>query len=182
MKLETERLILRETELNDFIELAKNLNNLNISKWITKMPYPYTEEDAKWWLEKNEEKKKEKFRKDYHFRILLKETREAIGTVGIFGFDEDKVKGEIGYWLAEPHWKKGYMKEAVKEIIRYGFEKLELKKIFIPCFVGNLGSNALAKSLGFQLEGTLRRHSHCMATGKIHDENIYGLLREEWKK
>lgn len=181
MKLETERLILREVEDSDVRELARNLNNLNISKWVTTMPYPYTEEDALWWINDNKKKKKENPRTNYHLRIVLKETGEAIGTVGIFHFDEYKIKSELGYWLAEPHWKKGYMKEAVQELIRFGFEELGLNKINIPCFAENPGSNALAKSLGFTLEGALKQSIRCMATEKVHDENVYGLLKSEWK-
>ncbi len=180
MKLETERLILREAELSDVKELVENLNNIKISGWIATMPYPYEEKDAKWWLDENEKKKKANPRRDYHFRIVLKETGEVIGSIGIFGFDENKVKSELGYWLAEPYWRKGYMKEAVKEIIKFGFEKLGVGKINIPAFSTNIGSNELARSLGFTLEGKLRKNARCMANGNIHDENVWGLLREEY--
>lgn len=86
------------------------------------------------------------------------------------------------YWLGEKYWKNGYGTEAAKKIIDFGFNKLKLRRIDVEAFTKNKASNALIKKLGFTYEGTLRRAKRAKSTGKIHDENIYGLLREEWKK
>ncbi|MCU0642107.1 MAG: GNAT family N-acetyltransferase [archaeon] len=182
MKLETKRLILRPVTAKDAKDLAESLNNLNISKWIVPMPYPYKLKDAKYWINKQLKEHKEKERTDYTFVIELKPNKRLIGAVGIFGFDSKKVKGELGYWLDQNHWQKGIMSEAVEAVISFGFNKLKLKKILIPAFAGNPGSNAIAKKFGFTIEGKMRQHAHCKATGKIHDENIWGLLRSEWRK
>jgi len=74
------------------------------------------------------------------------------------------------------------MTEATTKIIDFTFNRLKLRKLKILCFVENKASNGLAKKLGAKLEGTLRKHCRAKSTGKIHDENIYGLLKEEWKK
>ncbi len=181
MKLRTKRLILRPVTKKDVADLAKSLNNLNISRWIVPMPHPYKKKDAVWWINKQIKEHKSKERTDYTFVIELKPNKRLIGAVGVFGFDKKKVKGELGYWLDENHWQKGIMSEAVKAVINFAFNKLKLKRLVIPAFAGNPGSNAIAKKFGFVHEGKLRQHAHCKATGKIHDENIWGLLREEWR-
>jgi len=66
-------------------------------------------------------------------------------------------------------------------MINYAFDKLKLRRLMIPAFATNKGSNGLAKSLDFTFEGILRQAVKCKATGKIHDENVWGLLRKEWK-
>jgi len=180
--LETRRLHLRPVNEKDAKYLVKSLNNLNISRWIVPMPYPYKKSDAMFWINLQKKQFKKKPRTDYHFIIELKPEKKIIGAVGIFGFDEHKVEGELGYWLDEEYWNKGIMSEAVERIIDFGFLDLKLKKIVIPVFAGNPGSNGIAKKMGFKLEGVLRQHARCKATGKIHDENYWGLLRGEWKK
>ena len=182
MMIKTKRLILRPINKKDAADLAKSLNNLNISKWIVPMPYPYKIKDAKWWINKQSNEFKKKQRTDYTFMIELKPNKRLIGAVGVSGFDNNKVKGELGYWLDEKYWRQGIMSEAVEAIIDFAFNKLKLEKVFIPAFVENPSSNAIAKKMGFKLEGVLRQHARCKATGKIHDENIWGLLRKEWGK
>lgn len=74
------------------------------------------------------------------------------------------------------------MTEATEKIIDFAFNKLKLRKLKIPAFAVNKASNGLAKKLGFILEGTLRKNCRAKSTGKIHDENIYRMFREEWEE
>ncbi len=182
MTIETKRLLLRPVIKKDEEDLAKALNNINISKWIVPMPHPYKKKDAEWWINNQIKKRKEKPRIDYHFAIELKPNKRLIGVIGIFGFDKYKIKGELGYWLDQKYWKQGIMSEAIEKIIEFSFSKLKLKKINLPIFAKNNSSNALAKKFGFKLEGKLRKNARCQATNKIHDENVWGLLKKEWPK
>ncbi len=182
MKLQTKRLILREITIDDAKNLIKNINNLNISKWLLAVPYPYTMKDAKWWINHCKEKSKEKPRTSYEFAVELKSEPEVIGGFGITNIKIDQGTADLGYWLAEKHWRKGYAKEGVSKLIEYAFEKLKLRRLAIPAFATNPASNALAKSLGFIHEGTLRKAIVCKATSEVHDENVYGLLKEDWGK
>ena len=74
------------------------------------------------------------------------------------------------------------MFEAAVEIVRFGFKDLNLRRIDVEADTNNDASNGLIKKLGFKYEGCLRKAMRCKATGKIHDENLWGLLRSEWKK
>ena len=50
MKYETNRLILRNWQETDIDDLIEGLNNLNVSKWLTLVPYPYLKENAEEWI------------------------------------------------------------------------------------------------------------------------------------
>ncbi|MFH1802495.1 MAG: GNAT family protein [archaeon] len=182
MDLTTKRLVLREQKMKHVKDIAKHLNNLKVSRYMHTMPYPYSLKDAEYFLKKVIKKRKEKFRNKYEFAITIKPSREVVGGIGIFDFDAFERVGELGYWLSEDHWKKGYMTEAAIAVLDFSFKKLKLRKVKIPIYEENKGSNALARKMGAKLEGCLRKHARVKATGKIHNENIYGLLREEWKR
>jgi RimJ/RimL family protein N-acetyltransferase len=74
------------------------------------------------------------------------------------------------------------MSEAVIRMIDFGFNILKLRKIRVGAYTGNKGSNAVIKKLGFIKEGLLRKHIRSKATGKVFDENVYGIFKNEWLK
>lgn len=74
------------------------------------------------------------------------------------------------------------MSEALIPIIDLAFKKLKLRRIDISAASINKGSNELIKKFGFIYEGTRRSRTRVRSTGKIYDENIYGMLRDEWPK
>ncbi len=183
MKLATKRLILREITMKDAESLIENISNLNVSRYLLVVPSPYTLKNAKWWINHCKEREKEKPRTSYNLHIQLKPASEnpgIIGGVGLSHIDREQGTCNIGYWLGEQYWGRGIMTESATAMIDFAFQKLKLRRIRIPAFAVNNASNGLAKKLGFQYEGTLRKAGVAKSTGKIHDENIYGMLREEW--
>ena len=182
MKLTTRRLILRDVELADAVNLRKYINNLNISKNLLVVPYPYTKKDSLWWVNHCAEEQRKKPRTSYDVGIVLKGYPGVIGGAGIGHIDYGQGTAELGYWLAEDFWRQGIMGEAVKKLISFGFDDLKLRRLIIPAFSDNAASNGLAKKLGFHYEGKLRQAAVCKATGEIHDENLHSLLRDEWRK
>jgi len=180
MKLTTKRLILRDITAKDAKDLVNQINNINVSKWLLVVPYPYTMKDAKWYINKCRKKKKKPIT-SYSFSIELKAKHEIIGGMGISKIDYEQGTADIDYWIGEDYWRQGYASEGVRRLINYSFNTLKLRRLTIPPFATNRGSNGLAKSLGFTYEGKLRQVAKCKATAKIHDENVWGLLRNEWK-
>jgi RimJ/RimL family protein N-acetyltransferase len=181
MKLITKRLILRELTIEDAKDLVKQMNNINISKWLLVVPYPYTMKDAKWYINNCKEKKKKPIT-SYSFNMELKEKQGIIGGLGLSHVNREQGKADIGYWIGEDYWRKGYTSEGVERLIGYAFNTLKLRRLTISAFKENKASNGLAKNLGFKYEGTLRQSVKCKATGKIHDENVWNLLKSEYKK
>lgn len=182
MKLTTKRLILRYIKRADAESIRKYINNLNVSRYLLAVPYPYTKKDVEWWVNECQKRQGRKPRDSYELAITIKPDTKVVGGVGLSKVDKTNGTAEIGYWIAEPYWRQGYVSEAVIKMIGFGFNKLKLRRLVIPAFAENKGSNGLAKKLGFKYEGCLRQAAKCKATGKIHDENIYGLLKKDWRK
>ncbi len=108
----------------------------------------------------------------------LWDSGSMIGLVLIRDIDEAAQWAEIGYMIDEKYSGKGLVKESCRRLINFLFTELEMQKIVICCTDANEGSKAVAKSLGFTLEGNLRRNSKI--NGKLRNTAYFGLLREEW--
>ena len=102
--------------------------------------------------------------------------------LGLFGFhDWDKChrRAELGYDLARAYWGQGIGSEAVRAIVRFGFERMDLNRIYAGTIADNHESVRLLEKVGFQREGTRRKHSW-EEDGTFHDSAMYGLLRHEY--
>jgi RimJ/RimL family protein N-acetyltransferase len=182
LRIETERLILRQPSIADISDIVRNLRDLNVSKWLLVVPYPYTQKDAIWYINHCKEKLKKKPQSDYSYWIELKESGEVIGGIGLSGIKLDQGTGTVGYWLGVNHHQRGYGSEALEAVIDLAFNQLKLRRLEAGVLVGNPSSGVLLEKYGFKLEGLKRKAVVPKATGKIVDEHIYGLLREEYKK
>ncbi|MBR9703950.1 GNAT family N-acetyltransferase [Candidatus Pacearchaeota archaeon] len=182
MKLQTKDLILRYPEKKDEKEIIKNINNINVSKWLVIVPYPYRKKDFLGWIARNKKQNKLKKRTDYTFNIVLKSTNKPIGGIGIHSINPYMKKGTIGYWLGEDYWKKGYGTQALKKILDFSFNKIKLRRIEAAVLLGNPSSNILLERFNFKCEGLKRKAVKTMSDKKIYDEYIYGLLKEDYMK
>jgi RimJ/RimL family protein N-acetyltransferase len=182
--IETERLILRALENKDSSAIIENLNDLNVSKWLLVVPYPYTKKDSLWWINhcREQARKKPAERKDYNFGIELRETGKIIGGIGLAKLDYFQGKAEVGYWLGVKYHGQGYGSEALNALLDLAFKKLKLRRLEAGVFAGNPSSGKLLEKYGFKIEGMKRKAVRCKADGKLKDEHIYGLLRSEWRK
>jgi RimJ/RimL family protein N-acetyltransferase len=182
MKLTTVRLILRPVTVKDAKSIALNANNLEVSKWLLALPYPYTLKDAKWWVHHSTKKWKDKKKEDYAFGIELKSENKIIGGIGVHHVSKDQGTGEVGYWIGTNYHQKGYGTEALKEILNFAFNKLKLRRLEAGVFAGNPSSGKLLEKFGFKNEGMKRKARVSKADGQIKDEIIYSLLKEEYIK
>ncbi|MDO8467842.1 MAG: GNAT family protein [Nanoarchaeota archaeon] len=180
MKLETKRLILRPLRMSDAKDIVENGNNLNISRWLLVVPYPYTLKDARSWIKHNQEKWKKKKKEDYTFGIEIKEERRIIGGGGLHHVNGHSA--EIGYWIGEKYHNKGYGSEMLNALINFAFKRLKLSRLEAGVFAGNPSSGRLLEKYGFEKEGYKRQARVCKADGKVKDEILYGLLKKEYRR
>src|SRR5690625_233454 len=82
---------------------------------------------------------------------------KLVGVVGFNHLDWQNNIGEIGYWLAQTYQGKGIMTRAVKALINYAFDQLNLNRIEIYVANQNVKSRAIPKRLGFKKEGNLQQ-------------------------
>ena len=182
MKLETKRLILRDCNLNDWKDIVEGIGDYEVSKWLLKVPYPYKKKDAIDYIKKRMKLMKEKNPTDYNFYIELKSEKKVIGAIGIHKIDYYSGTGSTGSWVNRKYWRQGYMTEAKFAVNNFAFDKLKLRRLNSDVYADNKASNATQLKMGYKIEGHLRKNRRSLASGKIHDENIYGLLKEDWIK
>jgi ribosomal-protein-alanine N-acetyltransferase len=182
MELKTKRLILRKPKVSDWPDILEGFGDYDVLKWISRSPYPYTKKEALKFINKRIKKWRQKEKDDYAFVIELKSGNKVIGTIGIHKIDNYSKVGETGSWINKKYWRNGYITEAKIAINDFAFNKLRLRRLFSPVYTDNQASNATQRKMGYVLEGTQRKATKVLSTGKIHDVNMYGLLKEDWKK
>jgi RimJ/RimL family protein N-acetyltransferase len=180
MVLETERLILREYELSDADDIVEGLNNIEVSKYLANVPYPYTKANAERYIKSCQSEVTEN-RTDYNWVIVLKSENKVIGAVSLQRVNRlHGVAGGGGIWLNKNYHGKGYAVEAYSKRTEFAFETLGLRRIDNGYFEGNVHSAKLHQKLGYKIEGMRREAFICAANGQIVNEITVGLLKSEW--
>lgn len=103
IKLETERLVLREIQKGDEENIVENINNLKVSQYLLVVPYPYTLADAEWFVNHCIEKESKIPREGYSFGITLKGEDKVIGVISLKGINDFQSTASFGYWLEEKY-------------------------------------------------------------------------------
>ena len=112
--------------------------------------------------------------------MTIKKDNMVIGTCGYNNWIKRSSRGEIGYELGREYWGNGYATEAIEEIIKYGFKKMNLNRIEAFTVPEAISSIKLLEKFGFKKEGLLKEYGYW--NGKVWDENIYALLKNNWIK
>ena len=170
--LQTDRLILRPYRDSDIPDLLPLIGAPEIASTTLRIPHPYTERDAKDFLASTRESS------EVRFAITLRNDGQLCGGVGL-RLETQHRHAELGYWIGVPFWRHGYATEASRATLRYGFEQLQLNRIFAHYFKGNDASGRVLKKIGMHHEGCLRQH--VLKSGKFIDLELYAILREQWE-
>jgi RimJ/RimL family protein N-acetyltransferase len=156
VSLETERLLLRTPRAAEISELVPLINDFDVSKYLSRVPYPYTEDDAQTFMGRIE--KGLQAGNDYVFAIRLK-SGAFIGLTGIHPVDA----WEFGYWIGKPYWGQGYATEAGRRAVRYAFEGLKADIVNAGWFHDNPRSGRVLAKLGFVPAG--EAEMNCVSRG-----------------
>ncbi|MGN1147250.1 MAG: GNAT family N-acetyltransferase [Lachnospiraceae bacterium] len=178
MTLETERLILRpweESDAEDLYEYAKNPEVGPIAGWPVHTSVENSREIIRGVLSEPET-----------YAVVLKGENKAVGSIGLMIGASSNIgipdtEGEIGYWIGVPFWGQGLIPEAVRELMRYGFEDLHLEKLWCGYFEGNTKSRRVQEKCGFRYHHT--NENICWKLmGDIRTEHFSCITREEWRE
>ncbi len=161
---------IRPFESADAGKLAELCNNKKIFDNLRDyIPYPYTLQDARDFINHCQVH-------DPPMNYAILHGDELCGAIGLVPqTDVYTGSAEIGYWLGEPYWGKGIMTRAVRLMVSYGFEKLDLRRIFTSVFAHNPASARVLEKAGFQFEGTGRKA--VIKNGIVRDELRYAILK-----
>ncbi|RZT23788.1 GNAT family N-acetyltransferase [Fictibacillus sp. BK138] len=175
--LETERILLRKITMDDLEDMFEYGSDEDVAKYVTWDKHKTTN-DTKEFIEfvlgryeKGEVAP---------WGIELKENGKFIGTVDFVSWSPYHNNAEIGYVLSKPYWGKGITTEAVHELIRFGFGKMDLVRIQARCFMENIGSERVMEKIGMTYEGVIRKGM--FAKGEHRDLKLYSLLKEEFDR
>jgi ribosomal-protein-alanine N-acetyltransferase len=164
-------LIMRPWHATDIAALVRLANNRKI--WLNvrdRFPHPYTEADGRGWIALRAADAGD----PHNFAIDFE--GGAIGGIGLeFFTDVHRLTAEIGYWLGEPFWGRGFATIALKAVTDYAFTTFELRRLQAMVFEWNPASVRVLEKAGYQLEGRLR--NYIVKDGRIGDALMYAKLR-----
>ncbi|WP_044640973.1 GNAT family N-acetyltransferase [Risungbinella massiliensis] len=171
----TERLVLREINEKDYLDIFQYLSDREVMKYYGMMPFQKEEEaleEIKW------------YQQIYHSQsgirwgISLQGSSQIIGSCGFLNWDKKHHRVEIGFELSKEYWKLGMMTEALSKIIPFGFENYRFNRIQALVEPDNRASHVLLKKLGFVEEGVLSQYE--FTCGKYDDLLMLALLKRDF--
>lgn len=175
MNLITERLILRpweESDAESLYEYAKDPQVGPIAGWPPHTSVEDSRDIIKSVLAVNET-----------YAICKRQDNRAIGSIGLMRGEQSNLdipedEGEIGYWIGVPFWGQGYVPEAVRELIRHGFEDLKLNRMWCGYFEGNDKSKRVQEKCGFRYHHT-NKDIYWALMDEVRTEHVTCLEKEE---
>lgn len=173
--LTTERLLLRQMNDGDAGQVLR-LRSDEISMQFLDKPLMQTLKEAELLIRKintdistNE---------GITWAIALKENpSRLIGTIGLWRIIKDHYRAEIGYMLLPEYFNKGYMKEAINEVIKFSFHQLNLHSIEAHINPANIASARVLKTTGFIQEAYFRENFYY--NGMFKDSAVYSLVKQK---
>ncbi len=178
MVLKTSRLILRpwiETDAESLYEYAKDPSVGPIAGWPIHTSVENSRDIIRDVLSMPET-----------YAVTLKEEDKAIGSIGLMIGESSNItnkadEGEIGYWIGVPYWGQGLIPEAMRELMRHGFEDLNLTTLWCGYFEGNEKSKRAQEKCGFKYHHT-EKDKKWPLMNDIRTEHITCITREQWRK
>ena len=159
--IKTERLVLRQPMATDAAAVALIVNDEEVTRWLSQVPYPYTLADAQDFIARQTSSQT--------FLICLDDS--VVGCIGTVG--------EFGYWLGRAHWGQGIMTEASQAVLAWHFDT-EGTTLRSGHAVGNTRSRNVLLKMGFEDVAVVPR-THKI-TGAVRDQQVMELTPQAWRK
>jgi RimJ/RimL family protein N-acetyltransferase len=171
LPLETARLTLRPYAPSDIPALVPLIGAREVAATTLRIPHPYTEDYAREFIAGAQADLASG--DGLRLGMIIRETGALCGGIGL-RIDADHCRAELGYWIGVPYWGNGYATESAIAVVRYGFETLNLHRIFASHTTNNPASGKVLQKIGMQYEGRMR--SHILKWGEFLDLEMYGML------
>lgn len=166
---------LRKLKLSDAERFATLANTKNIWQFMRdSFPYPYSKNEAIQFIDYCNE-----HTENHIFGIMYK--NELVGATGLHAQDDiNRYSMELGYWLGEAYWNKGIATQTVALILQYGFDNLDINRIFAGTLQSNLASAKVLEKNNFKLEGITKQSAY--KNSQFQDEYHFAILKEYYAK
>jgi ribosomal-protein-alanine N-acetyltransferase len=172
---ETKRLKLRPLSLKDANQVFEYASNPEVAQFVTWEPHR-TLSDSMNFLRFITQRYKEGLPSPW--AIIHKEDDKLIGTGGYHWWQKEHASAEFGYAISAAYWNRGLMTEALMEIIKFGFEIMELNRIEAKCYPENIASEKVMLKCGLSFEGVIRES--VFIKNKYNDLKLFSILRSEY--
>lgn len=155
------------------------INDPEINTWMLSGHIPVSSGSEAAWYEAADKRAAE--HSAFIFEIHVADDGRYIGNCGLEGVDLVHRHAEIGIAIGViDQQNKGYGRDAIRTLLRFGFETLGLHTITICHVAGNERGAHLYRSIGFREAGVLRQHT--FLRGEYHDEVVLDMLDSEWRE
>lgn len=174
--LQTERLILRPLTHEDATSIQAVASVREIADTMISIPHPYPDDEA----ERYVARQIAEFEAGHSITFVIERKVDSTlsGMVEVRDIDHEHSQAELSFWLVVEAWGHGYMSEALKPILRFGFEELELNRLYAYHMMRNPGSAKVLQRNGFVQEGLLRQRVR--KWGKFEDVALWAMLQRDW--
>lgn len=172
--LNTARLLLRPFCTSDADDVQRLAGDRAVVDTTLNIPYPYEDGMAEKWISNHRDWFEQG--KQAVFAITLQSDGVLLGAIGLRITPDDQ-RAELGYWIGKPYWGQGFCTEAARAIIGFGFECLELNRIYAHHFARNVASGRVMQKVGMSHEGHLRQH--VKKWDAFEDLELYAVLRTD---
>jgi len=162
---------LRALKSEDSKFMMEYINDVEISGNFKFTRYPFSQEGFKNFIEKSWADTT-----NIHFAI---EAEEYAGTISLKNINKIDKTAEYAIVIRKKFWGTGIAKEATEKIIQYGFNTLNLEKIYLNVLSCNSRANKFYQKMNFEFEGTFRKH--VFVDGKYENLNWYCIFKEKEK-
>ncbi|MFK7823883.1 MAG: GNAT family N-acetyltransferase [Oligoflexales bacterium] len=158
-------------------ELYKLVSNSRSSlrRWLPWVDYVHSQGDfnqlVQYYLNK--------YRNNGTITMCIRHKHHAAGIIGFNYIDWKNKSGALGYWLGNQFQGRGLMHSSCREMVKHGFQHLQLHKINILCATGNDSSRKIPERLKFRKEGLLRDGE--WLNDHYEDLYSYSMLAKEWE-
>jgi len=179
--IEGEGFVLRPFVPEDAESLARALNNPVVTERLTNIPYPYDYWMALRWIHSTSVVALADA-KNVNFAIII--DGQVAGSVSFINMDRQQQNAQISVWIAEEYWGQGLATKALQLLLRFGFEELDLHRLFAFYVADNEKSDGMLGKLGFEKEGVHREEWKKWVDGRWQrfDSVHCSLLKPDWEE
>jgi RimJ/RimL family protein N-acetyltransferase len=165
---------LRPWEPADVPEIAEACAEAEIARWLDLIPHPYTEDDARWYVDHCEQGWREGT--NSNFAIVEVSSGRVVGSMGARHLEPEQGVIEVGYWVRADARGRGYAGRALRLISGWLLEEVGASRVQLRADSENLASRRVAEGAGYVEEGTLRSARFNARLGRRTDFVMYSLL------
>lgn len=172
--LESERLLLRPITIEDAEDIYEYATDKDVAEFVI------------WDVHKNKQETLDFInvalnqfsqKQSITWGLELKSEKKIIGTIAFVNVYLNHECAEVGYALSKKYWNRGFVTEAIKAVIKYGFDELSLNRIEAHCEEANIGSWKVMEKAGMKYEGVLREK--VFMKGRFRSMKMYSILKKE---